>query len=103
ATALQAAARAESDAERVASLARAADLYHGELLCGYYEDWVLGERTRLAERYFQALDQLIALLEEAGDLPRALAYARRAVRADPLREEMHRDLMRLLAAAGEPE
>src|SRR5262249_20940960 len=33
---------------------------------------------------------------------RALGYARRAVSADPLREEGRQDLMRLLAAAGQP-
>src|SRR5439155_11242069 len=40
--------------------------------------------------------------EEKGDLNRALEYARRAVSADPLREEMHHTLMRLYAAIGQP-
>jgi predicted ATPase/class 3 adenylate cyclase len=64
---------------------------------------VLGQREWLAETYFQALGRLVTLLEREGDLPRALEYVRQGVLADPLREEGRRDLMRLLAAAGQPE
>jgi predicted ATPase/DNA-binding SARP family transcriptional activator len=101
--ALHAAERAGSAAERTPYLAEAIETYGGELLPGYYDDWILQEREWLTDRYFQALGQLLTLLEQAGELPRALEYARRGVRADPLREEAHRDLMRLLAAAGQPE
>jgi predicted ATPase len=45
---------------------------------------------------------LIAHREQAGDLPGAIQLAHRMVAADPLREEAHHTLMRLLAAAGEP-
>jgi DNA-binding SARP family transcriptional activator len=64
-TGLQSAARAKSSPERVPLLAHAVALYRGELLCGYYEPWILGERESLAERYFQALRQLLGLLEQA--------------------------------------
>src|SRR5262249_32583720 len=36
---------------RCASLQRAADLYRGELLPGFYEDWVCAERRRLASAW----------------------------------------------------
>jgi predicted ATPase/DNA-binding SARP family transcriptional activator len=98
---LRSAASAHSGAERVQGLTDAVALYRGELLPGYCEGWVLPERERLAEMFFQALGQLIAHAERAGDLDRALQWARRAVSADPLREAGHRDLMRLLAATGE--
>jgi DNA-binding SARP family transcriptional activator/regulation of enolase protein 1 (concanavalin A-like superfamily) len=100
--ALHAAASAGSHPERMRWLAQAVDLYRGELLAGYYENWVLEQREWLAESYFQALSQLLALLEQAGDLPHALEYARQGVLADPLREEARRDLMRLYAAVGQP-
>src|SRR5438094_776339 len=99
---LQAAKHAGSSAERTEFLARAVELYPGELLPGYFEDWVLQERQWLAERYFEALGQLLAHLERAREFDRALDYARRGVSADPLREEAHRDLIRLLAAVGQP-
>src|SRR2546426_11432 len=100
--ALRSAKRAPGAAERVQHLAAAVELYRGELLPGFYEDWVLREREWLAERCFQALDQLMALLEQEGEVERALEYAHWAVSADPLREEAHRGLIRLLAAAGQP-
>jgi predicted ATPase/DNA-binding SARP family transcriptional activator len=100
--ALQSAAHASSSTERARWLSQAVELYGGELLPGYFEDWVLQERQWLAERYFQALGQLLAHLEQTGDVERALEYARRGVAADPLREEAQRDLIRLLAAAGQP-
>jgi class 3 adenylate cyclase len=101
-TALQAAERAGSPAERTECLAQAVERYGGPLLPGHYDEWVLREREWLVERYFAALGELLAHLERASEFPRALEYARRGVSADPLREEGHRDLMRLLAAAGQP-
>jgi DNA-binding SARP family transcriptional activator len=102
-TTLQVAARTSSGTKRVQRLMEAVELYRGELLPGYFEEWILPERQRLAEAYLQSLGQLVSLLEHAGDFPRALQFAHRAVSVDPLREEAHRDLMRLLAAAGQLE
>jgi DNA-binding SARP family transcriptional activator len=101
-TALRAADRTGSGAEQAQRLEEAVELYSGELLPGYFEPWILPERERLAEAFFQALRQLIVRREQAGDLPTALQLARRAVAADRLREESHQELMRLLAAAGQP-
>jgi DNA-binding SARP family transcriptional activator len=101
-TALQAAAEQREDASRAALLARAVELYRGDLLPGYYEDWIFPEQQRLEELFFHALRQLITLYEQAGDGDRAIPYALRAVSADPLREEARRELMRLYAAAGQP-
>ena len=100
--ALKTASGAQGPAELARALAAALELYRGPLLPGFYEDWVAAERENLAGLYSDAAGSLIALLEQAGDLGGALAHARRAVSADPLREEAHRDLMRLLAAAGQP-
>lgn len=98
--ALQSAGVAESDTERAQFLAEAVDLYRGELLAGYYHDWILTEQRRLADLYFRAVRRLTAHFERAQEWDRAIDCARRAVDVDPLREEAHRDLMRLLAAAG---
>jgi predicted ATPase/DNA-binding SARP family transcriptional activator len=100
--ALRAAEHAGSPAERARHLAEAIEGYGGELLPGHYEGWVLQEREWLADRYFEALGQLLAHLEQTGEISQALEYARQGVRVDLLREEAHRDLIRLLAAAGQP-
>jgi predicted ATPase/DNA-binding SARP family transcriptional activator len=88
-------------AEKSALLARGIDLYRGPFLDGYPEVWVLEQQERLTATTLHALDRLLACLESMGDLEGALAYARRGVELDPLREETRRTLMRLLAASGE--
>jgi DNA-binding SARP family transcriptional activator len=93
--ALGAAAAATHPTEQVELLVRAVDLYRGPLLPGYYEEWVLREQQRWEELFFQAVRQLIECCENGGEQDRALQYALRAVSVDPLREEAHRDLMRL--------
>jgi DNA-binding SARP family transcriptional activator len=99
---LQASERAGSPVGRTQALAEAIEVYGGELLAGSTHEWVLLEREWLADRYFQALGRMIAYLEEVGQLGQALQKAREGVRADPLREEAQRDLIRLLAASGRP-
>jgi DNA-binding SARP family transcriptional activator len=89
-------------AERLAHLTGAAERYRGELLPGYFDDWILPERQRLAELFLHTLAQLTASLEQAGDHQGAIQWAHRAVAADPLREEGHHALIRLLHAAGQP-
>jgi predicted ATPase/DNA-binding SARP family transcriptional activator len=100
--AFAAAGRAAEPSERVRLLLPAVELYRGELLPGALDPWVLSARQQVAEVYLGALEQLVAALEDVGDLERAVAYARRAVSADALREEAHFHLMRLYAAAGQP-
>jgi predicted ATPase/DNA-binding SARP family transcriptional activator len=100
--ALRAAAQAGGRTERVHRLTDAVELYRGELLPGHFEEWLLQERERLAEAHLQSLGQLIALHKESGELTQAREYARRAVSADPLREEAHHELIHLLAVTGEP-
>jgi len=89
-------------AEVPAMLEAALALYRGELLHGHFEPWVAGEQQRLGERFFWAAQRLAIHRQEGGDLPGALAVARRAVSAEPLREEAHCLVMRLHLAAGQP-
>jgi DNA-binding SARP family transcriptional activator len=93
----------EADRDRQTRLlAEAVDLYRGPLLPSLYDEWVLLEQNRLAGHYHLALRQLAGHLEHAGELQAALSYAMRAVRADPLCEEAHYELMRLFQAIDQP-
>jgi uncharacterized membrane protein YgdD (TMEM256/DUF423 family)/DNA-binding SARP family transcriptional activator len=88
-------------AECVERLAHAVDLYRGELLAGYYEDWIPREQQRLADRLVVALRTLTAHYKQAGDPARAIEYARRVVSIDRLSDEAHAELMRLYTATGQ--
>lgn len=98
-----AARSADSGVDALAALRRAAQLYRGELLEGFYDEWALAERERLRERYLQTLERLIAAEKSAGGLPQALEAALALSRADPLRESAHREAMRLYALQDRPE
>jgi DNA-binding SARP family transcriptional activator len=100
--ALRDAGRALTDGDRARHLARALEVYRGEFLAGYYDSWIFPEQGRLAELFVDGLHRLVALREAEGDLRGALQAALRAVAADPLREELYREVMRLQLAAGQP-
>lgn len=94
------AARANDDSQRYHHLLRAVELYRGPLLPGYYEDWALAEQRRLADLHCQALRELAAQCEGAGDFGAAIQFAHKVVGVDPLDEEAHCELIRLYLAAG---
>ncbi|HSB90311.1 MAG TPA: tetratricopeptide repeat protein [Anaerolineales bacterium] len=82
-------------------LAEAIELYGGDLLEGIYDDWVFAERERLRELYSHDLHRLIEEREQAQDHQKAILFAQRLLRHDPLREETYRSLMRLHALSGD--
>ncbi len=100
--ALRAGRAAASEALRDAALEQAVAIYKGELLPGFFEDWVLRARARLADAYVHATEKLADRAERSGDFTRALDLARRALDADPLSEESHRRMIHLLAVSGQP-
>ncbi|MES2462483.1 MAG: tetratricopeptide repeat protein [Armatimonadota bacterium] len=100
--ALQTAASRVEPTQQIEALRQAVDRYRGELLPGYYEDWVLTERQRLFDQFLLSLRRLAELYEQTQEYDRALDCARRALAADPVSEEVHLDLIRLLARTGQP-
>jgi predicted ATPase/DNA-binding SARP family transcriptional activator/Tfp pilus assembly protein PilF len=100
---LEAAARASRIEERTRWLCRVAEIHRGELLPGYFEPWILAERERLMDACLLEFGRLIDDLERAGELREALHWARRTLRIDPICEEAHEDVIRLLGAMGRPE
>ncbi len=95
--------RVEQNAdERKQCLVRAVQLYTGELLPGWYEEWTEPERIRLADMYIGALRRLTRLHIETKEYDRAIEYARLSVNADPYREDAYRHLIELYAVTGRP-
>ncbi|MBV9230843.1 MAG: AAA family ATPase [Chloroflexi bacterium] len=76
-------------------------LYRGDLLSGCYEEWILPERDRLRQLFYQASERFLTLAEQERDYGTAISVAQRLLRADPLDEAAYRHLMRLYALRGE--
>jgi DNA-binding SARP family transcriptional activator len=89
--------RAADAAQLEAGLA----LYGGDLLEGVYADWALRERERYREMYLTALYHLMQYNAAQSNFDDALRCGRLILLSDPLREHIHRDLMRLYAAGGQ--
>lgn len=75
--------------------------YTGDLLEGFYDDWVLRERERLRMLYLECLGKLLRRHSEAGALERALCCGEQILALDPLREDIHRELIRLHLRSGQ--
>ena len=72
----------------------------GELLPGWYDDWVMFERERLHHRRIRALEILARHELDHGHPDLALAAARDAVTLEPLRESARLLLIRAHMALG---
>ncbi|NJN83569.1 MAG: hypothetical protein HC802_15665 [Caldilineaceae bacterium] len=82
--------------------------YRADFMDGFYiqdapefEQWMLGERTRLREKLLGVLFTLADLLVEKGDLEGAIECIRRILGLEPWREDAHRRLMVHLAQNGQ--
>ena len=98
----------EDCAECAARLAQAVKLVRGPFLDGFslpdcpaFDEWLFFQRERLHQQVTAALEQLADFHERAGNAAEAESYVRRLLELDPLREQAHRQLMRLLAGAGQ--
>jgi len=87
---------ARGRAEEALAVAR-----RGELLAGLEDEWVHDARDRVLHELTVALGSLATAAAVAGDFPRAVRLARERATLDPLSEEAGRELIRLLAAAGD--
>ena len=85
----------DSPAAKIAAYQDALALYGGDLLPGFYDDWILVERERLRALYAGALTRLAELYEAQRAYADAIACAQRLLSQDTLQESSHRLLMRL--------
>lgn len=76
-------------------------LYRGELLEGMYEDWALRERERFRSLHLNSLARLMECYAARGNFEQSIALAHEILRRDPVREEIHRALMRIYLQSGQ--
>ncbi|PKO14423.1 MAG: hypothetical protein CVU39_14305 [Chloroflexi bacterium HGW-Chloroflexi-10] len=80
---------------------QAVALYRGDLMETNYDDWVLFERERVREQYFQALHKLIVQERTQCRYGEAIHYAQILLNHDPFREDTIRQLMAIRYEAGD--
>ena len=97
------AAQEEQDIEaKSVLLKQAVNLYTGDFLTDYREEWIEGERRRLSDACLTSLRQLTKHMVQAGQYEEALHYARRSLALDPFNETLHQHLMKLYVAVRRP-
>jgi DNA-binding SARP family transcriptional activator len=79
---------------------RAVDLYQGDLLEGWWQDWCIFERERLQLAYLAMLDRLMGYHEAHRRFDAGVAFGLRALSLDRAQERTHRRLMRLHYLSG---
>ncbi len=89
-------------------LSAAVELYRGDFMAGFYvhdapafEKWVLGQRERLRTLVSRALHSLVTHHIARGEYEASIDFAARTLALEPWREEAHRQMMLLLARAGQ--
>jgi DNA-binding SARP family transcriptional activator len=85
----------------VLELENALALYTGELLEGFYDEWVLTERERLRSLYLGSRAHLMQYYRYHRNYNEGLGCGRKILDLDPLREEIQREMMRLYYANGQ--
>jgi DNA-binding SARP family transcriptional activator len=90
------------DTVDIKNLSARLDLWTGDLLEGFYDDWLLSERERFRQLYLDGLEHLMLVYKNQRNFKQSLSYGQRILEHDPLRESIHRDLMRIYWEAGHP-
>jgi DNA-binding SARP family transcriptional activator len=82
-------------------LKAAVELYGGDLLDGWYQDWCLFERERFQNTYLLMLDKLMSYAIEHGEYETGQGYGSRILQIDRASERTYRRLMQLQYMAGD--
>ena len=82
----------------VRRLEQAVIVYNGDLAENCFYDWVLPERERLRALYLDILTLLMQTYSYRQTYPQAIRIGHQILQSDPLREDIHRYLMRLYIA-----
>lgn len=69
------------------------DLYRGDLLQDFYDEWVLEEREHYRQSFINALNHFTQSLKTQGEYLRAIAIAQKIISLDPANERAYQHLM----------
>lgn len=99
----EAARRAGKLDECARAFEAAVALYRGDFMQSSYDDWTNELRTYYREQYLHLLEALTALAQKSEDWTRSIQLARKILRDDPYREDIHCRILRAHAALGRKE
>jgi DNA-binding SARP family transcriptional activator len=89
------------DQGRAAALEASLLHYKGDLLLGWYEDWILVERERLHMLRLRSLRRLMEHYIASGEFESALATGQSMLRLEPLDEVVQQRVIKLYAQIGQ--
>jgi DNA-binding SARP family transcriptional activator len=92
---------ADIDSAAITHNERAVDLCRGDLLEGWYQDWLIAAREQVLQRQLGLLDILVGYHGLRNQHDRACQYAEQALELDRARELTHQHLIRLHLARGD--
>lgn len=91
----------ELSTEDFEAMQYAVNLYKGDLLEGWYQDWCIFERERFQMMNLMILDKLVQYCEIHHRYDAGLSYGWQILRHDYAYERAHRQMMRLYSMAGD--
>jgi len=91
----------EMEAGDAETLQDGLSLCTSELLEGFFDDWALRERERLRSLHLRGLAHLMRYKWDTGAYEESVACGKKILELDPLREEVHRAMMRLYVKSGQ--
>jgi DNA-binding SARP family transcriptional activator/LysM repeat protein len=93
------AAATRNQAERASAAQAALDLYHGDLLAGQDEEWILAPRAAARRDALATATLLAQIADQNGEPEQALTWWERALQIDD-NEEVYRQIIQLQARMG---
>lgn len=91
----------EMTQEQARAVRTATELYRGDLLEGWYQDWCLYDRERLQNVYLAMLDKLVLYYEASHQVGQAITCCERLLQLEPAHEVTHQRLMNFYDLVGD--
>ena len=77
------------------------ELYKGDLLSDFYDDWIAPEREQMRRLHLDVLVHITQQMRSRSEYERAITFARRALAVEPANERAHQHLMFCYIALGD--
>lgn len=88
-------------AEEIDGLKAGIGLYRADILGGFSAEWALREREKQRRTYLNVLGRLLSISKLRAEHEAGIRYAQMILDCDPLREDIHRELMQLYERNGQ--